>query len=608
MISRKAGKAITRAIQDSCEFQQLENRMMLSATPLKVVLSKGMLSVTGSTLNDQITVSYASSIWTITNDEWSVTKTGTATKLSINAGKGDDTVTIDSSVTIPTTLIGDLGNDALIAASGASSLNGGAGNDTLIGGDAADKLYGAAGDDSLDGGAGDDLLQGGLGSDILTLGSGNNTLDFSDHKILEGMTFDLGAGTATRLGESDSFSGTIAIFNATQGHDSITGTEDADAIFGLGGNDTINGLGGNDTLKGGAGNDLIDAGEGADKIYDEAGNDSVSGGDGDDSLYGGAGNDTVSGDAGADLILTLGGGTLDSVSGGEGYDIFWVDEAVTDASAEETAAGTVHTVTKFNNFKSKELGAGKIADPKLTSSTFKYRSFSDRALFAADGPSDDDISQGQVGDCYFLATISSIAKINPELIRQSIVDLGDGTFAVQFAKNGVKQYVRVDNDLPTYSWSTTTLAYASWGEEGSMWAPLMEKAFAYFRKGQNTYASISSGLMSEVYNAFGTTSTNLFASSYNANSYASAIKDLLDAGKSVTAACYVNPAGANMVTGHAYTVDSVIDNGDGTYSVRVRNPWGVDAYSSTDGANDGYVTLTAAQAFVGISLIQAASV
>ena len=56
-------------------------------------------------------------------------------------------------------------------------------------------------------------------------------------------------------------------------------------------------------------------------------------------------------------------------------------------------------------------------------------------------------------------------------------------------------------------------------------------------------------------------------------------------GKSVTAACY-NAGGANMVTSHAYTVDHVVDNGDGTFSVVVRNPWGVDGYSSNDNANN----------------------
>jgi hypothetical protein len=91
------------------------------------------------------------------------------------------------------------------------------------------------------------------------------------------------------------------------------------------------------------------------------------------------------------------------------------------------------------------------------------------------------------------------------------------------------------------------------------------------------------------------------------DTYVQQIKSLLDSGKSVTAACY-NAGGANMITSHAYTVDHVVDNGDGTFSVVVRNPWGVDGNTSTDDANDGYVTLTAAQAYVALGYIQAAMV
>src|SRR5439155_25840849 len=147
-----------------------------------------------------------------------------------------------------------------------------------------------------------------------------------------------------------------------------------------------------------------------------------------------------------------------------------------------------------------------------------------------------------------------------------------GTYGVQFFKNGVASYVRVDADLPTYSWSATTLSYVNFGHDGSMWAPIIEKAFTYFRTGARTYSSISSGLMSEVYSDFGISSASIAPTDAgDAASYVQNIKSLLDAGKSVTAACY-NAGGANMVTSHAYTVDHVIDNGDGTFSVVVRNP------------------------------------
>ena len=72
------------------------------------------------------------------------------------------------------------------------------------------------------------------------------------------------------------------------------------------------------------------------------------------------------------------------------------------------------------------------------------------------------------------------------------------------------------------------------------------------------------------------------------NQLASAIA----AGKAVTFAVNHPPAGSPLIGNHAYTVDHV--NSDGT--VTLRNPWGVDGAGS-DGKDDGYVTITAAQAF-----------
>ena len=45
---------------------------------------------------------------------------------------------------------------------------------------------------------------------------------------------------------------------------------------------------------------------------------------------------------------------------------------------------------------------------------------------------------------------------------------------------------------------------------------------------------------------------------------------------------------------------------DGTRHLVIRNPWGVDGYRSDDGANDGYLTLNAADAFRAIDAFVAA--
>ena len=48
---------------------------------------------------------------------------------------------------------------------------------------------------------------------------------------------------------------------------------------------------------------------------------------------------------------------------------------------------------------------------------------------------------------------TSIAKTNPSDIRNDIVGLGDGTYAVRFHRGDSDSFVRVDADLPVWSGS-----------------------------------------------------------------------------------------------------------------------------------------------------------
>src|SRR5213078_806937 len=117
--------------------------------------------------------------------------------------------------------------------------------------------------------------------------------------------------------------------------------------------------------------------------------------------------------------------------------------------------------------------------------------------FATTGPSGDDIVQGYVGNCWYLSTLAAIARTNANAIRQAVVELGDGTYAVQFASgNGTKAFVRVDGDLPTSSWGG--MQYAELGKQNSLWVAIMEKAAACFRQGGLVnYSDLDGGWMSE---------------------------------------------------------------------------------------------------------------
>ena len=128
-------------------------------------------------------------------------------------------------------------NDVLTGTAGIDTLSGQAGNDYLKGLGGGDTLNGGAGSDLLDGGAGNDELDGDAGIDLVTYASGTAAV-----------VVDLGLGTATRGGETDTL---------TEVEGAI-GSSKADTFKGDGGANWFQGGLGRDLFTGGGGRDLYD--------------------------------------------------------------------------------------------------------------------------------------------------------------------------------------------------------------------------------------------------------------------------------------------------------------------------------------------------------------
>jgi len=325
-------------------------------------------------------------------------------------------------------------------------------------------------------------------------------------------------------------------------------------------------------------------------------------GDGDDRVYAaGTGSDALHGDLGDDLLISVGGGA-DTVGGEDGFDSFWVDGADTihDASPLEQSRTSVHTISAFYaaytddpsspDYVPLEIAGQDLTDPAPTSSRYDYKDFSDRPLFVGT-PGIPDVRQGYIGDCYFLASLASLTLTDVHFIEQMVTELGDGTYAVRFYDDGSPQYVRVDAELPTFSAASYSLVYADTGPDGQIWVPIVEKAYAHFRYGLNTYASLQAGWMSTVY----TQVTNTWArNNYIFNMTQDQVWALLSAelsqGHAVTLASIGQPP-TPIVGGHAYTVYCLSEE-SGTRYVTVHNPWGVDGQSWDSNYSDGLLKLT----------------
>ena len=135
------------------------------------------------------------------------------------------------------------------------------------------------------------------------------------------------------------------------------------------------------------------------------------------------------------------------------------------------------------------------------SSTYRYVSGS---LFQG-GANINDIVQGGVGDCYFVAALASVADNKVGYINNMFIDNGDNTYTVKFFRNGVADYVTVDRYLPVNAGGNSV--YAGWNggsyteTNNELWVALAEKAYAQLNEsgwiGQNntnTYAGIAGGL------------------------------------------------------------------------------------------------------------------
>jgi hypothetical protein len=123
-------------------------------------------------------------------------------------------------------------------------------------------------------------------------------------------------------------------------------------------------------------------------------------------------------------------------------------------------------------------------------------------------PSVDDIHQGNLGDCYFLAGLMSVVDKNPDYIQSLMKDNGDGTITVKLfdydteSRSSTEKY---------YTIQKTTLVSNDGRVEHSEevpWVEIMEKAWAALRSERKTreFAKKDSG---------GVTAKELSKSSYS---------------------------------------------------------------------------------------------
>ncbi|GAA6618930.1 C2 family cysteine protease [Scytonema sp. NUACC26] len=198
----------------------------------------------------------------------------------------------------------------------------------------------------------------------------------------------------------------------------------------------------------------------------------------------------------------------------------------------------------------------------------------------------EDVKQGGMNDCYFLAGLASTASRTPSTIESMFIDNGDNTFTVRFFRNGVADYVTVDRYLPTDA--SGAFIYASKGSHytnagNELWVAFAEKAYAQlnesgwiFQNNTNTYEGIGNG--GYISDAFAqiTGKKSALGKAIDCNSIINAFnsEQLVGFGSKTSGVA------ANVVAGHAY---SLVGYNASTQKFALFNPWGMNTNAAKPG-------------------------
>jgi hypothetical protein len=481
--------------------------------------------------------------------------------------------------------------------------DGGAGNDTLLGGSGSDTLYGGAG-------AGDDYIDGRAGNDILIAGTGTDQL-FGD-----------------------------------DGNDALYGSTGKDYLFGGNGNDTLYGEGNNGFLFGEAGTDVLIDYTGTNKDYQDYGPvgavvDQFENFDWFDrnlvdptvrslarleyrdmqlsradmlNLFAEIGQDgTVSANEFADLQKISSTNLTkpdyvqylaNAVINGDPANAHYLGAALGNLKAGSTATQLSDLTNKW--FEGTDLPAIGATNGE----TVTYINVTGN-LFASGGPSNSDIDQNNVADCYFLAELGDVAQYSPQTISNMFINNGDGTYTVRFFHGSSEAFVTVNTELPNDHVGDVAY-FAGWGYTGTvgnpyysannvLWVALAEKAYVQLSESgwdghgtTNAYANISFGDSAAAYTVITGHTASDIAISGPTTSIITTMVSLINAGNALTLSTKVDPnaldANSGLVADHEYMVVAY-DASIGMFEI-------INPYNATESAGDA-ITMWVSWGIIG---------
>jgi hypothetical protein len=198
------------------------------------------------------------------------------------------------------------------------------------------------------------------------------------------------------------------------------------------------------------------------------------------------------------------------------------------------------------------------------------------APLVADGISGDDVEQGRLSDCFFLAPLMGLARAHPDQIARDLRANPNGTVTVTFVRGGQAVPVTVTPDLPydpgarSFPFARTALP----GRPAETWPALYEKAYAQLN---GSYGELEGGIAGQAMADLTGTPVHRWKPGHHS---AAQLRAQLAEGGVVTAGTsggrllgVFGTSPGPLASRHEYLVTAV----DARGVVTLRNPWGPDA-------------------------------
>jgi hypothetical protein len=298
---------------------------------------------------------------------------------------------------------------------------------------------------------------------------------------------------------------------------------------------------------------------------------------------------------------------MNSLVNGNSDNATWTGGAATSSTLGNLAVGS--SATQLSDLIGKWVLGTDLPSSKVSvdgeSFSVSY-SASTKPLFAASGPSMNDVNQGQLGDCFLLASLAEVADQNAGDISSMFTSNGNNTYGVRFYVDGKAEYVTVNNSLADGG--------SVFNSGSDIWASLAEKAYTQLQAGGNitggftsdgnSYSTIGNGgavecALEEITGAsqitdFVASGSSWYDITYNSSlsftglsssttsSVLSTLEYDLAKGDDLVLSSYTNATQSGKTTLVADHAMSIYGYDASTGELEIRNPWGTEPGQSWD--------------------------